>query len=162
MTPQESLKDAERASETNRKFYQRLRQRPPRNLDELFHKAHEEVFEKTDCLACANCCKTTSPIFYERDIDRAAKALRLKPGDFIEKYLRKDEENDYVLKTAPCPFLDAENHCTIYNDRPAACREYPHTNRKRMAQILQLTYRNTFVCPAVLKVTEMVRAKLGQ
>jgi Fe-S-cluster containining protein len=72
-----------------------------------------------------------------------------------------DEEGDFVLKKAPCPFLNADNYCSIYNSRPTACREYPHTNRKKMRQILDLTFRNTLVCPAVLKITEELKKKLA-
>ena len=144
----------------NQKFHKKLGQKPHKNLDSFFHEAHENVFEKTDCLSCANCCKTTSPIFYQRDIERAAKALKLKPGAFIDRYLRIDEDQDYVLKSAPCPFLAADNYCSIYDDRPTACREYPHTNRKKMHQILDLTYRNTLVCPAVLQIVEQLKLKL--
>src|SRR4051812_24240212 len=127
---------AEKQKQENRKFFSKLKVSPPKNLDNLFHDAHEEVFEHTDCLNCANCCKTTSPIFYQRDIERAAKALRIKPGEFIEKYLHIDGDKDYVLNSAPCPFLGPDNYCGIYEDRPTACREYPHTNRKRMHQLL--------------------------
>jgi Fe-S-cluster containining protein len=142
----------------NQQFYKRLKNKAPKNLDSLFHSAHEEVFEDINCLTCANCCKTTSPIFYQRDVERASKALKLKPGSFIEKYLRTDEEGDLVLRTAPCPFLMSDNYCSIYEDRPNACREYPHTNRKKMQQILDLTFKNTLVCPAVLKITEKIKA----
>jgi len=105
-------------------------------------------------------CKTTSPIFYQTDIERVAKSLRMKPGDFIEKYLRIDEDKDFVLKSSPCPFLDAENYCSVYEDRPKACREYPHTNRKKMVQILDLTFKNTLVCPAVLEMVERLKKVL--
>jgi uncharacterized protein len=141
----------------NNKFLQSLRRKDPRKIDDAFHRLHEEVFEEIDCLTCANCCKTTSPIFYQTDIERVAKAVRLKPGDFIEKYLRVDEDKDYVLKSSPCPFLDSENYCSVYEDRPKACREYPHTNRKKMVQILDLTYKNTLVCPAVLEIVERLK-----
>jgi len=144
----------------NQKFYTRLRNRPVKNLDEIMHEEHDRVFEKTDCLQCANCCKTTSPIFYQKDIERAARAVKLKPGSFIETYLKIDEDGDFVLKQSPCVFLNADNYCQIYNDRPQACREYPHTNRKKMQQILDLTFHNTLVCPAVLKITENIKAKL--
>ncbi len=97
-------KKAQALKKENQTFFKRLANRPPKNLDELFHTSHAEVFEKTDCLSCANCCKTTSPIFYQRDIERAAKGLKLKPGDFLQKYLEMDEEGDFVLKQAPCPF----------------------------------------------------------
>jgi uncharacterized protein len=147
-----------RSDQALREFFKKLKTRTPKSLDETFHAAHQEVFENTDCLTCANCCKTTSPIFYQRDIDRAARALRLKPGVFIEKYLRIDEDQDHVLRVAPCPFLGHDNFCSIYEHRPQACREYPHTNRKRMHQILDLTYRNTLICPAVQKIADMVRA----
>ncbi len=141
----------------NKKFLQGLKKKNARKIDDAFHQLHDEVFEEIDCLSCANCCKTTSPIFYQTDIERVAKALRLKPGDFIEKYLRIDEDKDYVLKSSPCPFLDSENYCSVYEDRPKACREYPHTNRKKMVQIMDLTYKNTLVCPAVSEMVERLK-----
>lgn len=144
----------------NALFFKKLKKKKVKNIDELFHRTHDEVFKKTDCLACANCCKTTSPIFYQRDIEKAALATKLKPGDFIQKYLFMDEEGDFVFKTAPCPFLNADNYCSIYDSRPVACRDYPHTNRKKMQQILDLTYRNTLVCPAVFDIVEILKKQL--
>jgi len=141
----------------NKKYLQSLKRKDARKVDDEFHRQHEEVFEAMDCLACANCCKTTSPIFYPTDIERLAKSLRMKPGDFIEKYLQIDEDNDYVLKSSPCPFLDSDNYCLVYDDRPKACREYPHTDRKKMVQIMELTYKNTLVCPAVLEMVERLK-----
>lgn len=149
--------ESQKKAPENKKFLQRLKQRDPRVVDDAFHTVHENVFEKIDCLTCANCCKTTSPIFYQNDIERIAKFLRLRPGEFIEKYLRIDEENDYVLKSSPCVFLDRENYCSIYEARPKACREYPHTDRKKMVQIMDLTYRNTLVCPAVAEMVERLK-----
>jgi uncharacterized protein len=150
-------KSSANKSPENKKFLQGLKKQDPRKLDDAFHQLHEEVFEEIDCLTCANCCKTTSPIFYQTDIERVAKSLRMRPGDFIEKYLRIDEDKDYVLKSSPCPFLDSENYCRVYEDRPKACREYPHTNRKKVVQILDLTYKNTLVCPAVLEIVERLK-----
>ncbi|MEQ8241791.1 YkgJ family cysteine cluster protein [Fulvivirga sp.] len=141
----------------NKKYLQSLKKKDARKLDNAFHNLHEEVFEEVDCLTCANCCKTTSPIFKDRDIDRLAAHLKMKPGDFIEQYLHLDGENDYVLNVAPCPFLMDDNTCSVYEHRPRACREYPHTDRKKMAGILSLTYKNTMVCPAVLEIVERMK-----
>ncbi len=146
-----------REAKVNRNFLIRLKKLDGRKVDGLFHEVHNEVFEEIDCLTCANCCKTTSPIFYETDIERAAKSLKLKPGEFVEKYLKIDEDKDYVLITTPCPFLDENNYCGIYDDRPKACREYPHTNRKKVVQIMDLTYKNSQVCPAVLEMLSRLR-----
>jgi len=156
----DKLKEKAKNTEAStKKLFDKLKRAKPKDLDDTFHELHEEVFEKIDCLQCANCCKTTSPIFYERDIDRVAKRLRMRPSDFIDKYLHIDEDKDYVLNVAPCPFLDSENYCLVYEDRPTACREYPHTNRKRMFQILDLTLKNIAVCPAVFEITEELKKK---
>jgi uncharacterized protein len=149
--------ESKKRSSENKKFLKRLKEKDSRKVDDVFHATHTDVFEEINCLTCANCCKTTSPIFYETDIDRVSKFLRIKPGDFVEKYLRIDDDNDYVLKTSPCAFLDDENYCSIYEARPKACREYPHTNRKKMVQITDLTYKNTLVCPAVLEMVERLK-----
>jgi hypothetical protein len=141
----------------NKRFLNSLRKADARRVDEAFHKLHEEVFGETSCLSCANCCKTTSPIFYQNDIERLSRTFRMRPADFIEKYLRIDEDSDYVLQSVPCPFLDADNCCTVYEARPKACREYPHTNRKKMVRILDLTHKNTRVCPAVLEIVERLK-----
>lgn len=144
----------------NKKFITRLKRKPPRDLDGMFLDAHEKVFENTDCLECANCCKTTSPIITSQDLERLARLQRLRPADFIDTYLRMDEEGDYVFKMAPCPFLQENNHCSVYEHRPKACREYPHTNRRKMSQILSLTYQNSLVCPAVLEILEQIKKQI--
>ncbi len=141
----------------NRQFLSRLKKTDPRKLDANFHAAHEDAFERIDCLSCANCCKTTSPIFKQKDIENVAKHIRISPSQFIDKYLHLDKDDDYVLNSAPCPFLDAENYCLVYESRPTACREYPHTDRKKMYQLLDLTYKNTLVCPAVLDIVEQLK-----
>ncbi|WP_331527610.1 YkgJ family cysteine cluster protein [Cecembia rubra] len=118
----------------------------------MFENAHNEKFKKINCLECANCCKTTSPIFLQTDIDRLAKVFRMKSSEFMESYLHRDEDGDYVLNVSPCPFLNGDNTCLVYEERPKACREYPHTNRKNMHGILALSLKNTLVCPAVLEI----------
>lgn len=141
----------------NKKAIQRMKRTPSKELDKRFREAHEEVFEEIDCLNCANCCKTTSPIFRDVDIERLSKRLKLTHTEFAERYLNLDHEGDYVLKSSPCVFLQDDNKCSVYEDRPKACREYPHTDRKKMHQILSLTMKNTLVCPAVVRIMEKIR-----
>ncbi|MBD8490709.1 YkgJ family cysteine cluster protein [Echinicola sp. CAU 1574] len=149
----ENFKKKARSEYPNhKKLKDRLRKIKPKVLDKKFEEAHDAQFEHTDCLECANCCKTTSPIFIQTDIDRLAKVFRMKPSSFIDTYLHRDEEGDFVLNSSPCPFLGDDNKCFVYDARPKACREYPHTNRKNMHGILNLTLRNTQVCPAVHEI----------
>ncbi|HKJ49597.1 MAG TPA: YkgJ family cysteine cluster protein [Christiangramia sp.] len=144
----------------NRKFFSRLKKRPPKDLDSIMVELHEDEFSRTDCLTCANCCKTTGPLFTQKDIERIAKHFRMKPGEFIDTYLRLDEENDFVLQQVPCPFLGADNYCSIYEKRPKACREYPHTDRKDFHKISSITIRNTAVCPAAYNIVEEMKKRL--
>jgi Fe-S-cluster containining protein len=143
----------------NKAFFKRLKSLPPRQLDQQFHEAHEEAFSHIDCLSCGNCCKTTGPLFTDKDINRLAKHFGQRPADFIDHYLRVDEEGDFVLQSVPCPFLGQDNYCSVYEVRPKACREFPHTDRNRMHQILELTRKNIEVCPAVFEMVE--RMKVG-
>lgn len=121
---------------------------------------HEDEFSRTDCLNCANCCKTTGPLFTQKDIERIAKHFKMKPGEFIDTYLRMDEDNDFVLQQVPCPFLGADNYCSIYEKRPKACREYPHTDRKDFHKISNITIKNTAVCPAAYNIVEEMKKRL--
>ncbi|NNE76447.1 MAG: YkgJ family cysteine cluster protein [Pricia sp.] len=145
----------------NKKYFAKLKRKPPKNIDQVMQKLHEAEFERTDCLQCANCCKTTGPLFTNIDINRIAKHFRDKPKVFIEKYLRVDEDIDYVLQKVPCAFLGADNVCSIYDVRPKACREFPHTDRKKFQQISQLTLKNVAICPAAFNIVEAMKKRLN-
>src|ERR1043165_3880996 len=99
MDPDRLKEQAAKAEPSTKKLFDQLKRKKPKNLDDVVHDLHDEVFSEVDCLTCANCCKTTSPIFYDRDIDRIAKRLKMRPSEFIEKYLHVDEDKDYVLRS---------------------------------------------------------------
>ena len=151
---EEIFLQGKKVEKENKQLVEKLIRKKPKNLDEVTEKLHNEAFEQIDCMSCGNCCKTTSPIFYQKDIDRLSKHLKMKPGTFVEKYLHIDSDQDYVLNTAPCAFLNPDNSCSVYDVRPLACQTYPHTNRKKFFQLLKLSFNNTLVCPAVQKVFE--------
>jgi len=152
-----TLDQAQQKKEENQKFIKKLKSRKPKNLDRITHKLHEEAFNQINCLNCANCCKTMGPRIVQKDIDRISKSLNLKPEFLIKKYLRIDEDGDYVFQSMPCPFLAEDNYCMIYEVRPKACAKYPHTDRKKFHQILNLTLKNTSICPAVFEIVEKLK-----
>ncbi|OYT16954.1 MAG: zinc/iron-chelating domain-containing protein [Bacteroidetes bacterium 4572_77] len=143
---------AKDALKANKKLLQQIKKKKPKNLDAVVHELHDDAFEQIDCLECANCCKSISPIVTDKDIQRIAKKLRMKPSAFVAEFLNLDSENDYVFKKQPCPFLGEDNYCSIYEARPKACAEYPHTDRRKFIQLLPLSLKNTVICPAVLQV----------
>ena len=121
-------------------------------LDDLMQRHDQAVFSEVDCLTCANCCKTTGPLFRQEDIDRIAALLDMSVGAFILQYLEMVGDGDFVLQNLPCAFLDEENKCTIYEHRPLACATYPHTGQKNQKGIWALTLKNIEICPAALEV----------
>jgi len=145
----------QKRSKEQQKAYKRLLEKGNKNkMLKVLPDLHEEAFSKIDCLECANCCKNYSPRFKQPDIKRIAKVLRLKEGELVEKYLRLDEEGDYVVKSSPCPFLAADNTCNIYDDRPSDCARYPYTDEDVLLKRVTLTLKNATVCPATYVVLE--------
>lgn len=149
------LKNWEKKSKERQKIYKQYLQRANKNtvLKQL-PDLHEEAFDKVDCLQCANCCKNFSPRFKTPDVKRISKLLRLRESDFIETYLKVDEDGDYVANTAPCPFLGADNYCSIYEDRPSDCRRFPYTDEDVIIKRQPLTLKNSTFCPITYFVLE--------
>ena len=145
-------------SEPEWKRYQAKNKKKLETIDLQIHALHDEITERTDCLACANCCRSLGPRITDKDVERMSKATRMKPLDLISKYLMVDEDGDLVFQSMPCPFLGADNYCAIYESRPKACREYPHTDRKRFYQIYNLSIKNAYTCPIVYQVLQELTA----
>lgn len=150
-----NLDNWQKRSEDHSKQYKQFLQKADKNkvLKQL-PGLHEEAFEKINCLDCAACCKNYSPRFKGPDIKRISRHLKLKEGDLIEKYLRLDEDGDYVVKSTPCPFLGADNYCGIYDVRPSDCERFPYTNEDVLLKRPQITQKNATFCPAVHYVLE--------
>lgn len=155
------LKNWERKSAENYKKYKQFLQKANKNqVLKALPDLHEEAFEKIDCLKCANCCKNFSPRFKTPDVKRISKLLKMRESDFIEKYLRVDEEGDFVVNTKPCPFLGTDNFCSIYDDRPSDCRRFPYTDEDVFIKRKELTLKNSTFCPITYFVLEkLISAK---
>lgn len=135
------------------KKYKQFLQRADKNkVLKALPALHEEAFSTINCLNCAACCKNYSPRFKTPDIKRISKHLKLKESDFIDTYLRLDEEGDYVVKSTPCPFLDTNNYCSIYNIRPSDCERFPYTNEDVFIKKTNITLKNATFCPIVVHV----------
>ena len=143
-------KSEERQKEFSRFLDRADKKKVLRQLPDL----HEAAASAVDCLSCAACCKNYSPRFKTPDIKRISKYLNLKEGVFIEKYLKIDEDGDYVLQSKPCPFLGADNYCSIYEQRPSDCARFPYTDEDVLLKRKQLTLKNSTFCPIVYVVME--------
>jgi uncharacterized protein len=146
-----------RKKQIKKTFVALKKHKEAKEMGNQIRKWHNEAFEAIDCLRCANCCSTISPMVTDNDIKKMAAQLRERPSEVVEKHLRLDEEGDYVFRQTPCPFLNTlDNKCSVYIARPKACRGYPHTDDSRVMHLLGITYKNTFVCPAVYLVVKNI------
>jgi hypothetical protein len=134
----------------------RLKKQKNLQLDPKIHRLHQNAFAFIDCLQCANCCRTLGLRLLKRDIQRLARYLKMKPSAFVNQYLRMDEDGDYVFQSMPCPFLGPDNFCAVYDVRPRACAEYPHTHQPSQQKIINLTFKNAYTCPAVAYIFEQL------
>lgn len=151
----DSLQNWEKKSREKQKLYKRFLEKADRNrvLKQL-PVLHAEAFEKIDCLQCANCCRNYSPRFKAPDIKRISRHLRMKESEFIDTFLTLDDEGDYVARAAPCPFLGADNFCSIYSERPSDCVRFPYTDEDVFIKRQQITLKNSSFCPIVYYVLE--------
>jgi uncharacterized protein len=156
-----TLQNWEKISAEHQKLYKNFLAKAGKKevLKEL-PELHEKAFNQIDCLQCARCCKRYSPRFKIPDIKRISKILQMKEGAFIEKYLRLDEDGDYVAVSAPCPFLGEDNKCSIYEDRPSDCRRFPYTDEDVILKRPRLTQKNSSFCPIVVSVLEGLLEKI--
>lgn len=155
----EILDNWEKKSAERQKTYKKLLQTVDKNrvLKQL-PDLHDEAFSKIDCLTCANCCKNYSPRFKPPDVKRIAKHLKMRESEFLDTYLRRDEDGDFVVKTHPCPFLGTDNYCDIYEVRPSDCHRFPYTDEDVLLKKQAITLKNSTFCPAVFYVLEKIIA----
>ena len=143
-----------------KKWAKQLRPHRGKHLDRLAARTHEAVFERIDCLECANCCKGIPPLINNTDAQRIAKHLGLSQAEFQHTYLTVDEDGDTVLQHTPCPFLLEDNYCSIYAFRPKACQDYPHTDQQ-FSKNLPYHVTNAAYCPATFWVLEELKKRIS-
>lgn len=79
------------------------------------------ILSQVNCDGCdAPCCKSNPGGERTQIVPPEYKRLAAKYGD---KVLPGD--NGYGILPMPCPFLDKNNRCSIYPERPLVCVFYP-------------------------------------
>jgi len=92
------------------------------------------IFSCHKGLSCFNsCCQNKHLPLTPYDILRMRNALKLHSDDFLERYTlyRLDPKSGFPILSVKmgdeegiCPFVGPDG-CTIYDDRPTACRLFP-------------------------------------
>jgi Fe-S-cluster containining protein len=142
----------------------RLEKNPPKGLDSMTLVAEKEIWGETNCLSCANCCKTMTPTFTSADITRISSHLDMTRQQFKDKWLTKEKSTgDWINKSNPCQFLDTRtNMCSIYEVRPVDCAGFPHLPKKRMVDYMHVHKQNVEFCPATYRLVEKLMEKMAK
>jgi hypothetical protein len=60
-----------------RRFLSKVEANPPKELDSYADKINGEVWKEVNCLACSNCCRTMTPTYTFKDLQRISKHLNM-------------------------------------------------------------------------------------
>ncbi len=154
-------RNAEKKSDVNFAFLTSLKFKSSKRVDKVSKEMHEAAFQKIDCKNCANCCNTAKPSMQADDKERIAEHLDIPIAALERDYLTKEEDGEWVMNALPCPFLSAQNLCTIYEARPIACRDYPNTGKDRFTSRRYQHSSNAEICPASYYIVERMKEYFG-
>lgn len=145
-----------------RSFLTRLEKHRVPGIEKIRAEADAAAWKDTDCLACANCCRTMTPTFTEADLKRIAPHFKMTPEDFKAKWLFKERgTGDWMNKKQPCQFLNLQdNKCSIYAIRPEDCAGFPHHTKKNMDDYMHVYSQNVAYCPATYKWVELMKERV--
>jgi Fe-S-cluster containining protein len=132
-------------------------------VDRTVFETTRRVWAGIDCTSCANCCRQVKPSFSEEEVERLARRFKMERQRFIDEYLERTEalsENPWQTRTLPCPFLQG-NLCSVYEDRPADCSEYPYLYKPHLATRTIAMLARIPTCPIVYEVVEDLKKSLG-
>ncbi len=138
-----------------RRFLSKLEKKNSQRLSLFTANLEKEIWKETNCLSCANCCKTMTPTYTPADLKRISSHFGQTVEEFKKKWLDKERgSGDWINKSLPCQFLNLKNNqCTIYDIRPADCAGFPHL-RKNMKDYGHVHKQNVEFCPATYKMVE--------
>ncbi len=127
-------------------------------LDRLVHEILKSVTAEIDCKECAHCCRVMGTGVDAEDIERIARRLGMSSEEFREKYVVRGEWGEDIIDQKPCPFLDG-NMCSIWEDCPKDCREYPHLHLEDVRSRSLSFLENAEVCPIAFNTLELLKAR---
>ena len=151
-----ALRRDARTNATRYKYYrQYIKESLPLSndaLDKEVASMADSAFERIECLDCGNCCRRKEIAVTAKDVRRAARGLGITSEQFVRRYVAETRDGDAYIKGGPCPFLGSDNVCSIYADRPQACRDFPYLHERKVRARSLTMLENVGECPIVADV----------
>jgi Fe-S-cluster containining protein len=128
-------------------------------LDAVVQEITDDIWKQIDCLSCGNCCKTLQIVVDDKDIKRLARRLGVSVPEFNRRYIGIAEDTTKHFQGTPCPFLGEGNVCSVYEDRPRACRDYPYLHEPNFRTRTISMIENCETCPIVFNVWQALKKR---
>lgn len=144
-------------------FLKQLKRKKKLPLAEIMLEVDAAVWKETNCLDCANCCKTMTPTWSKKEATIVAKSVGMSYKAYYDAYLMIDESNgDIVNQNTPCQHLNLDtNMCSVYELRPHDCRFFPHFIREDFLDQTDVYTNNLHRCVATLRMVEKLEAAVN-
>lgn len=152
---------AKQKENENFKFRSFLKNQDSKKIDKIVHRLNEEISSQINCQDCGNCCIALEPCLNKSEIKNLAQIKNLSQTDFEAQFVEIDKFEDIkFLKGMPCIFLK-DKSCSIYQDRPANCKSFPHTHKAKFTSRTMGVINNYEICPIVFNLLEKLKLEVG-
>lgn len=133
--------------------------------EQEFGEVAAGVEQQIDCTQCANCCREMDVEVSAAEVTAIAAHLGMRVEDALRLYTTFDphaQERTLAKKDGACVFLDGKL-CIVYEARPRACREFPHTHPPgvSLGSRMSSVCRHASVCPILYNALEEYKHRLG-
>ena len=136
-----------------------LKNRDSVAVDMIVHEINDSITPQIDCTQCGNCCKTLMINITPEEADNLSAQLAMNLPDLKMKYIEESSQGQLIMNTIPCHFL-AGTSCSIYENRFAECREFPHLHKANFNGRLFGTLQYYAICPIIFNVVEELKSRL--
>lgn len=144
----------------NNLFHEFLKPLSGAQIDQIFLPIAEEVTKRTDCTQCGNCCRALEPGISADEAGKLASLRQMSTEAFTHEFTKKEPGTGLqFMSHLPCIFFDGRL-CTIYEDRPASCHDFPHLARGNFKFRFRSIMANYSICPIVFNSVELLKQAL--
>ena len=128
-------------------------------LNALAEQFGRAATAQMDCTTCAACCRDNCVPLSSEERARLAKHAGMTAQQFADLYMTTDDDGEPAMDAKPCRFLDG-TRCSVYEERPDACRGYPYIGGDVATRMIGIIER-AGTCPIVFEMLEQLKEAAG-
>ncbi len=98
----------------------------------------EKLRKELSCHQCGKCCHQPNIIILPQEVDRISAAAGTDLYSFMTEYVLQTSDGRLLFNKSPgfpCRFLNKDNRCSIWKDRPQICDDFPFMVSMLMSRV---------------------------